>query len=399
VAATESPTTKRRQPWPFNPMVSLIRQHSTEIIDNVLVAYEAKSSFKASAFDLVIQTMIVACSYKPEEIWLSDGEGVKTAHELIEKDAADMAYTVLDAGIENGTITLNEKLVKRIAANQIKRLHRLHKTHAKELHLPTYGDRALSAFGPNAELCRFQLVNSQDDGDVCEAVAVEKTSQEKVVFKRIDLALSKAYIETFHYLHSVRDDDTFAFGAFVEGEEMPFAVVAYAPVGRKYKLNMLKSAGVDLKATVELTRAWNGEDAPKNTMSLLYAYAHANIQKLFLLDRKQTLTVVTAVNPNLGFKGSAFRAVGFSLIGHKPTSFYYLVDQEGNRTFTTRRDLSKKLEGAKSVEVEYRSAQFPLLATKELAVYLRGSQRMQHSGAVYDIDEGEYIQDMPAIAY
>jgi hypothetical protein len=232
-----------------------------------------------------------------------------------------------------------------------------------------------------------------------QAVAIEKTSNEKVIFKRIDLQLSRAYIETFHYLHSVRDDDTFAFGAFVEGEEMPFAIVAYAPVGRKYKRDMLKAAGVELGSTIELTRAWNSEHAPKNTMSLLYAYAHANIQKLFLHNRKQTLTVVTAVNPNLGFKGSAFRAVGFSLIGHKPTAFYYLIDSAGNRTFTTRRDLSKALKKKNAAKIEYSTAQFPLLSTKELAVHLRGSQRMQHVGAIYDIADSEYAQDMPALVY
>lgn len=394
----ESKAPLRRQPWPFNPLVSLIRQHSTDIIADTLATYDAKHGFKASAFDLVIQTMIVACSYKPQEVWLSVDDEVKVVCELIEKGAVDMALEVLGAGIEKGTITLNRKLITRIAAHQLKKLHQLHQTYKKKMNLPEYGDRALSAFGSEAELHKFGLVGNKNADELCEAIATEKVSGEQVIFKPVDLELSKAYIEAFHYLHTYRDDDTLAFGAFVEGEEMPFAIVAYAPVGRRYKRAMLKAAGVDLKSTIELTRAWNCEHAPKNTMSLLYAYAHANIQKLFLHDRKQTLTVVTAVNPNLGFKGSAFRAVGFGLIGHKPTAFYYLANSSGHRTFTTRRDLSKMLENNASEEVSYLTSQFPLLPTKELAVYLRGSQRTQHVGVIYDIANSQYVQDAPEVA-
>lgn len=393
---TKTTPPRQHQPWPFNPLVSLIRQHSTDIIADTLAAYEAKHDFKASAFDLVVQTMIVACSYKPQEIWLSSGSAVTVACEFIEKDAADIALEVLSAAIDAGMVSLNEDLIARIAAGQLKKLHRLHAANKKKMDLPRYGDRALSNFGPNAELHKFQLLGSKNQ--LCEAVAVDKNSGGKVVFRPVDLTLGKAYIETFHYLHTARDDDTLVFGAFVDGEEMPFAVVAYAPVGRKYKRNMLKAAGVvDLESTIELTRAWNSEHAPKNTMSLLYAYAHANIQQIFLHDRKQVLTVVTAVNPNLGFKGSAFRAVGFSLIGHKPTAFYYLSDSSDNRTFTTRRDLAKLMKRKSSKKPNHMTAQFPLLPTKELVVYLRGSQRLRHSGTIYDIADSEYEQELAAI--
>lgn len=388
---------RHHQPWPYNPLVALIREHSADIIAETITAYETENDFKATAFDLVIQTMIVACSYKPEEIWLSAGDDVAVVSELVEKDAVDMALEVLAAGIDGGTISLNKKLVAVIAADQLGKLHQLHELYKKDVNLPAYGDRALSAFGPDAELYKFQLTGESDGDEMCEAAAIEKISKTKVVFKPVDLKLSRAYIETFHYLHTVRDDDTLAFGAFVEGEEMPYAIVTYAPVGRKYKQDMLTAAGVGLDSTIELTRAWNCEYAPKNTMSLLYAYAHANIQQLFLRDGVESVTVITAVNPNLGFKGSAFRAVGFGLIGHKPTSFHYLVDPLGKHTFVTRRNLSNILNRV-SGKTLHISAQFPLLPTKELAVHLNGTKRLPHVGDIYAVGVDEYYGAAPLIS-
>lgn len=382
-----------REPWPYNPLVTLIRQHSTEIIAETIGQYEKEHQFKTSAFDLVIQVMIVSCSYLPKDIWLAESTDIAIATEYVSKGAADMALDVLESAIESGDVRLNEDLIKDIARHQIERLHQIHESHKEKNEVPDHDHRALSYFSPHAELTALRLTAINDKSNIYEAVATEAISNEEVVFKPVDLKLSKAFIESFHYLHVARDDDVLAFGAFIKGEKAPFALVCYAPVSRIYKQAMLRAAGIDPEQSLELTRAWNSELSPKNAMSMLYGYAHANIQRLWQEQRgSQPQAILTAVNPNLGFRGSAFRAVGFGVIGEKPTSYHYIIGKGGKRSFTVRRNLTTMLQ-EESTPVQFMRATMPLLATKELAVILNGRKRSRPSANFYSVTEAEYRKE------
>jgi len=380
-----------QKPWPYNPLVTLIRLHSIEIIASTIEQYEKQHGFQASHFDLVIQTMIVACSHAPHEVWHAKNQDIAIATEYVQKGAPDMALDVLESSIKSGHISLNTELIQTIALQQAARLHKIHELHKKKNNLPMHKDNALKHFKPGAELKALKLVSIGDRDDTYEAVASEKTTGEKVHFRSIDLGLSRAYIESFHYLHAAREDDLMAYGAFYENESMPFAIVSYAPVSRTYKQNILTAAGIDPQKSLELTRAWNSEYSPKNAMSMLYGYAHANIQRERL---KQNLeppeAILTAVNPNLGFRGSAFRAVGFGLVGEKPTAYHYIVDKKGQRLFTLRRSLVSFLK-KKPTNPRVRTSSLPLLPTKELAVILKGRKRFAPIlDIIYSVSEVEY---------
>ncbi|WP_433203127.1 hypothetical protein ACQP1G_13520 [Nocardia sp. CA-107356] len=372
--------------------------HSTEITVDTVDRYEREHDFKASSFDLAVQVMIVACSYEPDDIWLAGNDNVvKIASELVTTGAADSALDVLEYAIEQGRVHLNMDLIAAIATQQITRLHRLHADRKEEFELPEHGDETLSPFPPGAEITGPLLMDDRFEGAAGGAVATEKFTGRKVIFRPIDLDLTRAYIESFHYLHTARDDDSLAFGAFVDKANSPFAIVSYSPVSRTYKKNILNAAGIDHRRALELTRAWNSEASPKNTMSMLYGYAHASIQRLSDGESVEQQAIITAVNPNLGFKGSAFRAVGFGLIGEKPTSYHYLVDENGQKAYLPRRSLTD-ISRMPSTSAQCVTAALPLLPTKELAVIMRGRRRLQPAtNVIYRVSEAEYRHEALSI--
>lgn len=107
----------------------------------------------------------------------------------------------------------------------------------------------------------------------------ERHSGKTITLKRVKPEISSAYAEGFHYLHTAHNDEHGAFGAFMEGEEFPFAWVSYSPVDREYKKEMLQHFGVEPHRVLEMTRAWNASWSPKNTMSLLFSFAHSEMQQ------------------------------------------------------------------------------------------------------------------------
>lgn len=376
-----------RDPWPYNPFATSIRLYSQDVIASVVDEYEIKHGFRASLFDVAIQVMIVACSYQPNEVWQAETSDVRITSELIEKGSIREASEIFVFALQNGDVTLNIDLIKKIAKQQVKRLHRIH-TSSSYAGKPLVHTKKID-FKPEAKLTKLTYTNIKLENDMHQAVAIEKHSGQEIIFRPVNRTLSSACAKTFHYLHTPRPDDLFGFGAFLPGETIPFAWVAYAEVDRKYKHTMLQAAGLDHKHSLELTRAWNHENSPRNTMSMLYAYAHTMIQQYWISQNEKPLqSVITAVNPNLGFRGSAFRAVGFKVIGEKPTTYHYILDKFNKRSYATRRDLAKHQAKAKG-KVRHVSSAFPLVHTKELAVVLTGPKNLLVSNA-YRVSGTEY---------
>lgn len=376
-----------RDPWPYNPFVTSIRLYSQEIISGVVDEYESENGFRASLFDVVIQVMIVACSYEPSEVWQTETSDVRITSELIAKGSMREASEIFVFALQSGNVTLNTDLIENIAKHQVKRLHQIHKS-------SSYAGKSLVHtkkinFSPESKLTKLIYTDIKLQNGMHQAIATERYSGQEIIFRPVDRTLSSACAKTFHYLHTPRPDDLFGFGAFLPGETIPFAWVAYAEIDRKYKHSMLQAAGLDHTRSLELTRAWNHENSPRNTMSMLYAYAHTAIQQHWVAEKSVPLkSIITAVNPNLGFRGSAFRAVGFKVIGEKPTTYHYLVDQFDKRSYATRRDLVKhqiKTNG----KIKHIEAAFPLVDTKELAVVLDGPKSLQ-VGNAYQVSRDEY---------
>jgi hypothetical protein len=356
-------------PWPVNPLVTHIRIEATDMLQEMRQASIEAYNVPISLFDLMIQVMLVSCSYDPVRIWQGSPKEIAEVVRLLRLNATHEASELMEDLIHSGDIYLNKRLIKRIAKQQARRLVELRRQAYSDIGLPL--DDEFSDFVDNSELANLRLLSLEGWENV-SAEAVERHTGVIISFRQIDMTTSRTYARAMHYLHTPRDDEVVAFGAFREGEKYPFAWVTYSRAGREYKQKLLQSLGMEYDSTFELTRAWNSERAPKNTMSMLYAFAHAVLQEQYLSTTDRMGAIITAVNPNLGFIGSAFRAVGFSLVAEKPTQYHYAKDRSGSLHYITRRSA----ETGWHDRVVRHSAQFPLLASKELVVLLVGTKRL-----------------------
>jgi hypothetical protein len=381
--------------WPTNPLVTLIRQQGSHAVAAIAADYQVAHGIAINLFDLMIQVMLVACSYPPADVWLANSNDVAIAALYVAKGADADAREIMEVGVSEGSIRLNNSLITAIAQAQAKRLAALYARGYRDGLIP-YQNAAACTFAEGAYMKGFAL-EPLSDGSAAYATAGSATVQEgqtstAVYFRPVPATVSSAYAISLHYLHAPRTDELIAFGAFKANETMPFAWVSYAPVARQYKRNTLRAQGINPAAALELTRAWNCDASPKNTMSMLYAYAHACLQRAADARHDGALeAILTDVNPNLGFTGSAFRAVGMGVVGTKPTEYYY-QEQNGQRHPIIRREverLARISHDAHHTPRVIRSV-FPLCPAQELAVALAGTKRTPLTGGITHVSYASF---------
>lgn len=164
---------------------------------------------------------------------------------------------------------------------------------------------------------------------------------------------------------------------------------------------MLNYLGVEPQRTVEMTRAWNSTWSPKNTMSVLFTFAHEQLAKQWKDGMengnkdKPLAGVVTAINENLGFYANAFTGIGFDVVGLKPANFTYYKDEQGNLTYMSRRKLVERLGLHNEEELGdspyFGTNQFPLLPTYEMVLLFdKSSKDRLMQRPIYRIPEEDY---------
>ncbi len=390
--------------WGVNGLVSGIRTVGQEIFESIVADERLIDPENTpTEFDLSVQTMIQLCGYEADRIWLGDASIVADSVALINDGKGDEANQLLSKALQSGDIYLNTELVREIALGQIQRIKEFTAAHYNnEFYLPKFADPKTSPFDhPNPEVTsKGREIVTLDNGER-EIVIHERYSGKRIVLKRTQPEISKAYAKGLHYLHVGRDDEYKAYGAYLEGEQFPFAWVSYSPVDRSYKKEMLQFFGVEPHRMLEMTRAWNASWSPKNSMSLLFSFAHSELQEDFQrgVDRKERdkplAGILTAINPNLGFRANAFNGVDFGIIGLKPAGFTYFVDESGETSYMSRRAIAKKL-GVPESELEsdprFTRNKVPLLPTNEMAVFFRGTKRYQLPGPIYRIPDNAYVE-------
>jgi hypothetical protein len=83
-------------------------------------------------------------------------------------------------------------------------------------------------------------------------------------------------------------------------------------------------------------------------------------------DGRELEGIITAINPNLGFTGSSFKAVGYRRVAGKATKYAFLEDPDGTRNYVTNRDIVKAREAGDTRPLI--ESKFPLLDTHELVL-------------------------------
>lgn len=342
--------------WASNPLISEFRNAARPIVLQHLEAYKKVG---VTEFDLVTQVMMHLAIYDPTKVWLGDTQSVHQIMSLIEAERGDEAQALFSEALQSGKIRINEELAHYECERQVVKLADHYSNlsvsiDGVEVALPAQhmGDPDLNPF-KDFERTEVSAKNRQYEIDPTTGekvmAAVEKYSGKKIVFKSVRPEISYLYSVGFSNLHYPRSGETHVFGAYLEGDELPFAYSSYTPVTRSYSRDMLSHLGANPDNIMESARAWNCSWAPENTMSLLFTFAHEEMKK----EREAEIEagtqedplegVFTSINPNLGFKAVSFRGVRFNVSGLKPTGFSYLRNTEGSADFMTKGEIKKKL--------------------------------------------------------
>ncbi|MCL5003738.1 MAG: hypothetical protein M1352_00530 [Patescibacteria group bacterium] len=168
-------------------------------------------------------------------------------------------------------------------------------------------------------------------------------------FGTVDSPTGFAIQKILHYLANPRRDTLYHFGLFVKDSSFPLAYVAFSPLDRRYIQQSLPFDTNEGEVLV-LTRAYNINSSPFNAMSFLISQAIKQVK----INQKNLKAVVTAVNPNVLFRGTIFKAAAF-----KPFALVPFVPQYYKGNYVTRKTLSQ-LSPAEINKGLIETAKFPL---------------------------------------
>lgn len=377
--------------WSDNPILSSIG----EAIDKN-IKYINKSNF-VSDFDLKIQTLTNIARFEVEDLFKED---FSILNNINNKMKESMLFKLDNTN--NNFFCINEEVVLSEINNQFNRLTNLMQNSI--LLKPNFPLNILCSDIapldiPNKITTKKKEIISQENGEIWKIVSDEGKT---IIFKSVPPELSFFYGKYLHYLHSERNDELKSFGAYIEGEEYPFAWTSFSQHDRNYKLDMFNYHGIEGHNVVEMTRAWNADWSPKNTMSSLFAYSADQIIKLWnknlsygLVD-KPLKGISTTINPNFGFKGSSFLGSNFLPIALRPAKFTYWNYSDGIR-YSTRRQIQTELkkEGLDCSDItkypfysENKIAHLPL--NEMIWLFSKDDQLKLLSYPIYKIDEEMY---------
>lgn len=342
--------------WILNPFLTVIKEAFLDKkIDEFL-----KNNTTINKTDLEYQTLIKLCSYNLNQLFNGNVEYLNMIDKDMEnrntKEFRQFAQKVIDKDIQ-----INEELINKEILLQVAKLEKMYKNNNSE--------KIMTCLNTN---------NAKKD-----------VSLDDVIYKKVDKEISEFLAKNCHYLHTPRNDEFASYGAFIEGEVLPIAWVSYSKQDREYKKQLLNYLGIESQNTLEMTRAWNTDGAPKNLMSSLFQYSIDELQKEWKELKKQgkvnnTLqAITTAINPNLGFKASAFLGSNFIPFALRPAKFTY-GKQGGNAEYMTRREIERR-------NLEYLENKINILPLNELILCLNKEKQQEiKEGKIHIIEDKTY---------
>lgn len=365
--------------WVTNPLVDTLRPYVSEMIHS-----EGLTVF--NELDVVLQSLLSVCAFSPEEVWgMNSDYAIEGAAFISSRRKGVMQH---EPHISYDNSLLNTSLIRTIVT-----AHASRSVTYKE-QLP--GDLCEDIFDiPPVfdQLARLTTAHRsfvRHDGTLQMHVR-EASTGHLVTMREIDGQTSSLYAKNLHYIHRARNDEVAAYGAFLEKARFPFAWVSYGPIGSDEEKNIAELSGLAPESAIEMTRAWNASWSPKNTMSMLFSFAHTQLQLRSRNEQLGSLSeplagVTTAINPNLGFTGMAFKGVDFASIGFKRANHKFLVREDGIPLYMLTPDIALQLGVDRSAlegHKHYRESAMPLLPINVLGVIFNGKKRLAPTGPLY----------------
>ncbi len=140
-------------------------------------------------------------------------------------------------------------------------------------------------------------------------------------FEPIEERIPKLILERFHYLLSHRLN-SLHFGLFEsESRSWPLAMVSLSTFDL-YNLQSNSALPMNCASTMVVSRVYAFDSAPSNSISFLLG----KLRQWLNLNRPEVSTLLTYVNPNIGFSGSSYTADNWTEYGEERDTRYVYVD-------------------------------------------------------------------------
>jgi len=372
--------------WHTNPLIHLTRKAIATTISEAELAGDCGI---VNEIDVIMQSMLSLCYYRPDKVWEGDTAAIEDAAARTETDFRGEAEELFNSKFADGLVRPSLDLIVPVVLTQYERqatqLERLDPILVQFV----CGKQERFDHTEPVTTTKGRKFYKEADGST-SMIVKEKHTGKRIIMRRIDPETSQLYAKELHYVHKAREDEIVAYGAYLDGQEFPFAWVSYSPIGSASEQHIANHAGREAGQTLEMTRAWNTSWSPKNTMSVLFSYAHNQLQ---VASKSQSIEgvpaglggVITAINPNLGFSGMAFRGVDFSVVGLKPTNHKFLIEN-GVPIYMLRRDIALYL-GTSVAELsqhkKYSESTMPLSHTNVMMVLFDKSAREKPTPPIY----------------
>lgn len=310
--------------WFLNPILEPIRNKLNELTKSICLNYSY-----INQNDLIYQTLILVSSHNIFELYSNCT--LKYLNK-IEKSIIDRDQEMFDdftKKVKCGIIRINESV-----------LHEELKS-AMIFLLNLYSSDTIKNV-----MSRYNLMLNKGNLECHNGLMVVNNEESKNIirFEEINSDMSHFLSKYCHYLHTPRNDELIAYGAFIEENSYPIAFVSFSKLDRDYKKQLLYNLGIEPQNTVEMTRAWCSNSAPQNVMSSLFQFSIKELAKKWKTESKQGLVdkdlqaVTTTINPNLGFKASSFLGCNFIPIALRPAQFTFKLNN-GIISYETRRKI------------------------------------------------------------
>lgn len=272
--------------WITNPFLVPIRQLYADRIKEMVALHR----YVFGEFDLSIQLLMHLGAYEVEEVW-SIPEELMSLQSLRSVEAETCVK--FERMVNEGRIVPNDSLVLQ----EITRLADELGVYFSGLHINVDGANISL---PSSHMCSMNFSPFADIGAHTEIVltdkefidspngkimiAHERVSGKKVIFSPLSSEVSALYSRGFCNLHYANPGEIAVYGAFVEGENLPFAYSSYGRISYNYTKEMLAYLGFADGEIIESSRAWNTAWAPENTMSVLFLILRIGSRKLLGME-------------------------------------------------------------------------------------------------------------------
>ncbi len=294
--------------WINNYYLDSIKRWITKNIQNF------NNYSNVNLLDLMCSVLLNISKYKPQKIFnLNKGNIKEIDKKLINREIINEDFKNL---LNN---SLNIGVIFNIVEYQIKRLSIFYSSNE----VNKYINYMLNFNKIFNNTFQHRLVIRQNN-------IYDDITNNKIIIKEISFSEAEIYAKYFHYLHAFRKDTLISYGIFVEGfNEYPFGFVSFSRHDRQYKKDLISYFGIEPQCTLEMTRAWCYESAPKNSMSILFSQSFRLLQEkwkeisLPCCSDKQLRAITTTINPNLGFHASSFFGSNFIIFGLRPAKCTY----------------------------------------------------------------------------